>query len=82
MQDLKARFEKLLADADDCELIGNLAADVRKRAAFARLASQYRAMAEAIREEIETAELAKEKADASRSAHDGSINPDQNPQPH
>ena len=53
MQDLQARLAKLLGDADDCELIANLSTDIRKRAAFARLASQYKAMAEAIREEVE-----------------------------
>lgn len=53
MQDLQGRWEKLLADAADCEIISNLAADHRKRVAFSRLASQYRAMAEAIQEEIE-----------------------------
>ena len=53
MQDLKARFEKLTTDAADCEMIANLAADHRKRAAFSRLASQYRKMAEAIKAEID-----------------------------
>lgn len=53
MQDLKARLEKLLADADDCELISNLSTDLKKRAAFARLASQYKEMAESVRREIE-----------------------------
>lgn len=60
MRDLEARFEKLLADAADCDLISSLAADMRKRAAFARLASQYKAMAEAIREEIEARKSAGE----------------------
>ena len=54
MQDLQDRWEKLLADAADCEIISNLAADHRKRAAFGRLASQYRAMAGAIQDEIES----------------------------
>src|SRR5688572_3719379 len=51
-QDLQARLDKLLADAADCEIICNLATDVRKRASFARLASEYKAMAEALRAEI------------------------------
>jgi hypothetical protein len=59
MQDLEQRFEKLLADAADCEVIANLAADQRKRAAFARLASQYKAMAEAMRVEIDQRKLKK-----------------------
>ena len=61
MQDLHARLEKLLADAADCEIIRNLATDHRKRTAFGRLASQYKAMAEAIREEIEAREQRGEK---------------------
>lgn len=51
MQDLKARWEKLMADVADCEMISNLATDNRKRAAFSRL--KYKAMAEAIGEELE-----------------------------
>ena len=41
----KAKLEKLLAEADDCELISQLATDARKRAFFAKLAVQLRAMA-------------------------------------
>ena len=52
MQNLKARREKLLADAADCDLIGNLATDVAKRAAFRRRAEQFRAMADDIRSEV------------------------------
>lgn len=66
MQDLQARREKLLADAADCEIISNLAADHRKRVAFGRLASQYKAMAEAIREEIEARKSAGLEIDAGR----------------
>ena len=45
MDDLEARFEKLLIDSDDCALIGRLATDVRKRDLFNRLASDLRGMA-------------------------------------
>jgi hypothetical protein len=45
MADLKARFEKLMSEAEDCELIANLATDVKKRAYFAKLSVQLRAMA-------------------------------------
>ena len=45
MEDLQARLEKLLIDADDCALIGKLATDVRKRDLFNRLASDLRGMA-------------------------------------
>lgn len=57
MHDLQARLEKLIADAADCEIIGNLAADVAKRATFRRLAEQYREMAERIRAEIDARKL-------------------------
>jgi hypothetical protein len=45
MQDLSARLEKLLTEAEDCELIGRLATDLRKRALFAKLAADLRALA-------------------------------------
>ena len=45
MEDLQARLEKLLTDAEDCALIGKLAADVRKRELFNRLATDLRRMA-------------------------------------
>lgn len=53
MVDLQARLDKLVDDASNCELISNLATDLRKRTAFPRLASPYKAMAEAVREEID-----------------------------
>ena len=37
MEDLQARLEKLLTDAEDCALIGKLATDVKKRDLFKRL---------------------------------------------
>ncbi len=45
MEDLQARPEKLLTDAEDCALIGKLATDVRKRDLFNRLAADLRGMA-------------------------------------
>ncbi len=45
MKDLQAKLEKLLLEAEDCELISRLATDVKKRALFAKLAVQFRAMA-------------------------------------
>jgi hypothetical protein len=45
MQDLSAKLEKLLAEAEDCELIAKLATDLKKRALFARLAVDLRRMA-------------------------------------
>ena len=45
MEDLRARLEKLLTDAEDCALIGKLATDARKRDLFNRLAANLRNMA-------------------------------------
>jgi hypothetical protein len=45
MQDLRAKLEKLLSEAEDCELIAKLATDLKKRAIFARLAVDLRHMA-------------------------------------
>ena len=45
MEDLQARLEKLLIDAEDCALISKLATDQRKRDLFNRLATDLRDMA-------------------------------------
>ena len=45
MDDLQAKLEKLSLEAEDCELIAKLATDLEKRAMFAKLALQLRAMA-------------------------------------
>ena len=45
MKDLKAKLEKLRADAEDCDLIGRLATDKTKRDAFTKLAIQFRSAA-------------------------------------
>jgi hypothetical protein len=52
MKDLQEKLEKLLADAEDCDLISMLATDVAKRAMFRRLAMQTRAMAEEVKRAI------------------------------
>lgn len=52
MQDLKTRYEKVLADAAECELIRGLATEPEKRKMFGDLAAQYRRMAEAIKQEL------------------------------
>jgi hypothetical protein len=49
MEDLSAKLEKLLAEAEDCALIGRLATDPNKRELFQRLAVDLRAMARDIR---------------------------------
>ncbi len=58
MQDLKAKLEKLRLEAEDCELIANLATDLKKRAFFAKLAVQLKAMAR----DIESAMAARARA--------------------
>ena len=45
MEDLRAKLEKLLVEAEDCELIGKLAADPNKRELFKRLTVDLRRMA-------------------------------------
>lgn len=55
MQDLKSRLEKLLVEAEDCDLIANLATDQVKRQTFGTLASQLRQMAAEVQAVIEMA---------------------------
>ncbi|WP_245334706.1 hypothetical protein [Bradyrhizobium mercantei] len=38
MKDMKAHLEKLLVEAEECELISRLATDATKKALFAKLA--------------------------------------------
>jgi hypothetical protein len=45
LEDLRARLEKLLTEAEDCALIGKLASDVKKRDLFNKLATDLRRMA-------------------------------------
>lgn len=45
MKDLRAKLEKLKADAEDCDLIGRLATDGTKRETFRKLAAQLRCAA-------------------------------------
>jgi hypothetical protein len=45
MEDLITRLEKLLIEAEDCELIGKLATDLKKRELFLKLAVDLRGMA-------------------------------------
>ncbi len=45
MEDLSAKLEKLLMDAEDCDLIGRLASDPKKRELFEKLAADLRAIA-------------------------------------
>jgi hypothetical protein len=54
MEDLSAKLEKLLTEADDCELIGKLATDLKKRELFKKLAIDLRSMAHDIQAMIST----------------------------
>jgi hypothetical protein len=60
VQDLKAKLEKLRAEADDCELIGRLATDIHKRELFLRLAVDLRGIARDIETVIATRPIPKE----------------------
>jgi hypothetical protein len=45
MKDLQATLDKLLTDANDCELIAKLATNPQKRALFEKLATDLRSSA-------------------------------------
>jgi hypothetical protein len=45
MQDMQGKLEKLLTEAEDCDLIGRLATDAGKRELFQKLAADLRSMA-------------------------------------
>ena len=53
MEDLGAKLEKLLSEADDCDLIGKLATDPSKRELFTKLAVDLRGMASEIQSVID-----------------------------
>jgi hypothetical protein len=52
MQDLISRHDKLLLDAADCEMIGALATDAKKRELFRRLAKDLKQLADDLHAEI------------------------------
>jgi hypothetical protein len=52
MKDLHAKLEQLVAEAQDCDLISNLATDQARQATFRRMAEQFRKMAEELRADI------------------------------
>lgn len=45
MEDLKAKLEKLRMEAEDCAILGKLAADQQQRDLFNKLADNFRSMA-------------------------------------
>ncbi|MCA6105511.1 MULTISPECIES: hypothetical protein [Bradyrhizobium] len=48
MQDMRAHLEKLLVEAEECELISKLATNAAKKALFAKLAAHHRALADEV----------------------------------
>ena len=52
MKDLTAELEKLLTNAEDCELIARLASDKSKRETFSRISRQLREMASDLKADI------------------------------
>ena len=49
---LRVKVEKLLIEAEDCDLIGKLATDAQKRELFKKLAADLRIMARDIEAKI------------------------------
>jgi hypothetical protein len=66
VEDLQARLEKLLTEAEDCALIGKLATDVRKRDLFDKLATDVRRMAREV-EAVIASTRAESKSDENSS---------------
>ena len=64
MEDLQARLEKLLTEAEDCALIGKLATNVRKR--DNKLATDVRRMAREV-EAVIASRRAESKSDENSS---------------
>ena len=53
MANLDNRIRCLLSDADDCDLIGNLASDAANRRTFRKLAHAFRQIAEELKRDID-----------------------------
>lgn len=58
VDDLRAKLQRLLSEAADCDIIGNLAPDKAQRDSFRKLASELRATAR----DIEAMIVARSKA--------------------
>ncbi len=52
MKDLQATLERMLTEAEDCDLIGKLATDANKRVLFEKMALGLRSMAKDIQDMI------------------------------
>ncbi len=79
MQDMRIHLEKLRADAAECALIGNLAADVQKRQLFAKLADRLAGMASeverAMMESVAAGEPQKLRAQSPVMTESGKVEP-------
>jgi hypothetical protein len=53
MKEMKAIYEKLVADAAECEMIGNLAAERQKRHEFRRRAELYKGDADRVKQMLD-----------------------------
>jgi hypothetical protein len=53
MNSMDNRINRLLSDAADCDLIGNLATDGAKRTTFRRLAQKFRQIAEELKRDTD-----------------------------
>ena len=55
MKDMQEQLEKLRTDAEECRMISQLAADVKKRELFARLAEHLKVLASEVERAIAAA---------------------------
>ena len=53
MGKLDNRIDRLLSDAADCDLIGNLATDAARRTTFRKLAQEFRQIADELKHDID-----------------------------
>ncbi len=75
MEDLQTRLENLRLEADDCELMARLSADLKRRAFFAKMSVQLRASARDVEQAIKSRGTA-DNAGAGYSRPDGWPRPD------
>ncbi len=61
-----AKLQKLLADAEDRDLIGNLATDISKKATFRRMTTEFCEMAKGLAGDIAERELQRSKTPSNK----------------
>jgi hypothetical protein len=67
MQDLRAKLEELALEAEDCELIAKLATDIKNRSFFAKMAVEYRSLANVVEDVIKLRATTDDRACLERS---------------